>query len=78
MFSLKRVDDKSEMPVILLNPIYKDRSNLADPMKPTGYKTGTFLAGAIIERCGRRYILEPDGSQRLIPDCDRAQQKAAR
>jgi hypothetical protein len=68
----------TEQPVVLLNPTYKDRSKSADPMKPTGYKVGTFFPGAIIERCGRRYVLEPDGSQRRIPESNQAKKKAAR
>jgi hypothetical protein len=66
-----------EKAVVLLNPTYKDRSALKDPMKPTGYKVGAFVPGAIIERCGKRYVLEPDGSQRRIPESSPVKEKAA-
>lgn len=65
------VRDQEEK-VILLAPLYRGRRTSAgkhdpDPLKVTGFRTGKFVPGAIIERNGRRYVLQPDGSQHRIP-----------
>ncbi len=50
------------MPQILLRPLYRK----SDPTRPAAYETCDFEPGAIIERCGKRYQLQKNGSQRRI------------
>lgn len=52
----------SDRPQILTRPLYlRD-----DPTRVAGYESIDFESGAVIERCGRLYMIMPDGSQRRI------------
>lgn len=54
--------EPSYLPQILVRPL---RSKL-DPTKFVRVETIDFVPGAIIERAGKRYQLQKDGSQRRI------------
>ena len=58
---LPRVGESS-LPQILVRPLY----HADDPMKVVGYESVDFVPGIIIERCGRQYEVQKNGSQRRV------------
>ena len=52
--------------VIAGTPTKAKHRNQTDPLKVTHHKVVPFEPGRIIERCGKRYMLMRDGSQRRL------------
>ncbi len=49
-------------PQILVRPLYhKD-----DPLRVVAHETVDFEPGIILERCGKKYQIQKDGSQRRV------------
>ena len=44
----------------------KNKRNKPDPTRPIGQRVVAVKAGAIIERCGRKYRIAADGSQHRV------------
>jgi hypothetical protein len=54
--------NQSDKPQILVREVF----HRDDPMTPVGFETIDFIPGAIIERCGKRYELQANGSQKRL------------
>jgi hypothetical protein len=60
--SLRKPTEKVSAPQILVRPLYRKDN----PIKPVAYQTIDFVPGAVIDRNGKRYQLQPNGSQRRM------------
>jgi hypothetical protein len=57
----ERITTKSKPPQIMLSYLRDSQTG-----KVIGLRTFDFKPGAVIERCGKKYVLQRDGSQRRI------------
>lgn len=55
-------DEVPKIPQILVRNLYRKD----DPTKVVAHETVDAIPGIIIERCGKRYQLQKDGSQRRV------------